>query len=276
MLTYLKLLGKNRKSNSSILCKRFLKGESMKRVLFGITLAVVLLQSGLLLADPPKANVTGPVEGYPGDFIDVDGSASTADKYLWWVDPPRYPDGRITYRVSSDGKVCQLASRPGIYKILLIVSNSEGPAFAWHTITIKGDPTNPTPNPDNPKPPPPAPPDPLPIGRFGLARMTRDLVAQNIPPDKRGPSAALSASYSVVASQIAAGTIKSLAAANVELQRRNQAAVGSDVTLWKTGVFTALSAKLGELAKAGTINTSSMDDLNAVFSEIGAGFAAGT
>ncbi len=110
------------------------------------TLLLFLALSSTCLAVPPKAVITGPVDGIPGDIIDLDFSESVADKLRFIVSPARFPDGRPTFRIprladgsmpkDGDVKGITLASRAGIYTIELIVSNSEGPDRTVFTVEI--------------------------------------------------------------------------------------------------------------------------------------------
>jgi hypothetical protein len=83
------------------------------------------------------------------------------------------------------------------------------------TVTLDGEinpcpprPPGPGPNP-SPNPPSPSPGPDFPPGRFGLAEKAFNWSAKvNLPPDQKAQSAqALAASFSTVASQIAAGTL---------------------------------------------------------------------
>ncbi len=142
------------------------------------TLLAFLLLASVALADPPKAVINGPTEAMPGDFIDLDASASVGDFFEWKVDPPQFKDGRKTYRFpkGADGtppepqksKECGIASRSGKYSVTLIVANEEGISVATWTVTVFETPAGtPAPQPQpNPTPAPvPAPPaNPSPSG----------------------------------------------------------------------------------------------------------------
>ena len=104
-------------------------------------ISVLLLSATVALADAPKAMINGPTEGYPGDFIDLDASESTAEFYEWKVEPAQFPDGRRTFRLDRGAApqksvVCAIASRPGTYKVTLVVSTSDGIATKDWTVTI--------------------------------------------------------------------------------------------------------------------------------------------
>lgn len=122
-----------------------------------------LVCSSIAFAAPPSAVITGPSDGVPGDIIDLSFEESVADHFLFIVEPARFSDGKPTFKMAKDGKGCTLASRPGKYRGMLIVSNDEGPAYSWHTVTIVdvSNPTKPTdPPPIDPTKPPPVTPQP--------------------------------------------------------------------------------------------------------------------
>lgn len=124
-------------------------------------LAAFLMCCSTAFAEPPKAVITGPVDGVPGDIIELSAEESTASHYLFAVIPDRHADGKPTYKVSKDQTTCQITSRPGTYRVLLVVSNDDGPAIAWHTVKIV-DVSNPTqPPPQNPPPTDPVKPPPV-------------------------------------------------------------------------------------------------------------------
>lgn len=117
-----------------------------------------LLCSSVALAVPPSAVITGPVDGVAGDIIELSFGESVADHFLSVVEPGRFADGKPTFKMASDSKSCYIASRPGKYRVLLIVSNDEGPAYTWHTVTIlQPDGTPPAQPPTEPGTPPTEP-----------------------------------------------------------------------------------------------------------------------
>lgn len=106
-----------------------------------VSALVVIFSVSAAFAESPKAVINGPVEGYPGDFIDLDASESTATFYEWKVEPAQFPDGRRTYRLDRGAAPqkstgCSIAARVGTYKVTLIVCNDEGIATKDWTVTI--------------------------------------------------------------------------------------------------------------------------------------------
>jgi len=203
-------------------------------------------------------------------------SASAADSTEWrWTNPP--PDANP--QVWPDGKMFVLSTgQAGEYVVAeasaSIVDSKIKQKLLLHLVKVL-PPPGPVPNPNpgpNPNPPTPGP-DPLPAGRYGLARVTRDLVQSSFAAGSRGPCDGFSANYSVVASQIAAGAIKGLAAANLALQKRNQETAGSALDAWKTAVFVPLGVRMTELVKAGQLDINKSEDLHDAFSEVSSGFA---
>lgn len=119
--------------------------------------------------DNPIASITGPDSGEPGDIIQLDSSDAKALFRLWIVDPPTFPDGKPTYRESRDSTSCQVASRPGVYKVILVVSNDQGIDAAWHMVTVSPSGSKPPAGPPDPVSPPP--------------KDIRDWVRENAPKD---------------------------------------------------------------------------------------------
>ena len=244
-----------------------------------IFLVTLLLPFGFALADPPRAIITGPTDGVPGDLIELDSSESVCDKRKWYIEPARFADGKVTHKIARDGESVLLASRPGTYRVELLVSNADGPDRLIYTVTITGTgPQPPTPPPQPPVPPPPPPippgPGPLPAGRFGLAEFVRSQVLANVPADKRPACVMFAGNFTVVASQVETGTLKTLAAANAKLQTLNQATAGANVEFWDVNVIRPLSKRMTELKNAGTLKITVMDDLRDAYKEIAQGFGA--
>lgn len=119
--------------------------------------------------DAPMASIAGPDEAEPGDIIQLDSSETKATFRLWIVDPPTFPDGKPTYKESRDAMSCHLASRPGVYKVLLVASNEQGIDSIWHVVTVAAPGSKPPASPQ--APPVPAPAD------------IRGWVRQNAPAD---------------------------------------------------------------------------------------------
>jgi hypothetical protein len=210
----------------------------------------------------------------PGTLVKLDASKSDAETFLWTL----ASDDQTLYDVANDGRTAYFScGTPGTYTFILSVAKSAGEGkppvlkTAKRSVVVKG--AAPGPGPVNPDPQP-QPVDPLPAGKFGLGRMVRDLTLKTMTVSERLDCAKFSANYSVVSSQIAAGTITTLAAANAELQKRNQATARGLLDKWKENVFTPLGGRMSELVKQGALSTTSMDDLRTAFTEISAGFAA--
>lgn len=170
------------------------------------TIFALLLLSSVALAEPPKAVISGPTEAMPGDFVDLDASASVGDFFHWRVEPPQFADGRKTFRfpkgpsgapAAQKSKECGIASRPGKYTITLTVSNKEGIADTTWTVTVFDGPPQtppaqpPTTPPAQPPATPPATPQPS-----GLSDWVFQQATALVTPEARAVSAAkLAESY---------------------------------------------------------------------------------
>ena len=180
---------------------------------FFILVLLFVLSPITVLADPPHAVINGPTEGMPGDFIDLDATGSTAVWYKWTVDPPQFTDGRKTYRLDRGvdprkSVGCSIASRPGTYKVTLIVSTDGDDGGIdtknWTVVIfanppgttppVQPPPTNPNqpppnqPPPTNPnQPPPPVDTDPIP----GMTAWVRDQATALVPAEGRQQTAKL-------------------------------------------------------------------------------------
>jgi len=244
-----------------------------------ILVLVVLLCCSVAMADAPKAVITGPTEGVPGDLIIVDFSESVADKMKVFIEPTRFPDGKPTYQMSKDGMSAYMATRAGsVFRVELLVSNEEGPDRAVLIITIANPNPTPAPGPGpapGPTPgPAPMPDKPLPPGRFDMAQWVKTLLLSNVTADKRKLCSSISGNFGNVAAQIAAGAVKSMADANKMLKDKNHSTVGDDADFWGQAVFLPLIAKQNSLASTGKLNPAALDDLVILFNEIRDGFAA--
>lgn len=221
-------------------------------------------------------NIDGPEEGIAGDLITINVS-SNAEVLVWKMVGP---GGK--WNASDAGKTINFSSRlAGTYSFIGAASKTQGEAkpplltMKEHIVKLTGG-VNPNPGPQpNPNPLPGPGPAPLPPGRYGLAEFTRIQILSNIPLDKRSTCAALGGNFATVASQIGAGTIKTMTEANTSLVTKNRATAGEvDKALWTNGVISPVATRLNELTKAGSIKV--LDDLKTAFEEIGAGFTAGS
>lgn len=207
-----------------------------------------------VMAAPPRAIMTGPTGGVPGDILVLDASESAADFYAWSV-TPQLPGGRPTILVLEEGRKCLVASVPGVYHVFLACSNCEGIDQAQWTLTIGNEPNPapvpPAPNPPTPTPPVPAP-DTVPDGVFRIAKLAFDLAQLVDSTNRVGQAHALADAADAVTASIAAGTLKKPQEILRAILAANNAALGSAMLAW-TPWGTAIGLKLQELYKAGRL-----------------------
>ena len=229
----------------------------MRFSIFAAAAAVCLcLPTYTTCAAPPRATVTGPSAGVPGDILVLDSSESIADHFSWVV-TPELPDGRPTILALEGGRKCLVCSVPGVYTVVLAASNAEGVDQAKWTITVGPQP-GPTP-PPGPDPPPgpqpgpdpqPTPPEPdLPDGVYKLTRFARDLANSVVSPNRAVEAAALAGGFEGVAAAIAGGTLKTPQQIRLALLAANNAAVGESLKYWLAW-GTAIGNRLGEMIES--------------------------
>jgi hypothetical protein len=214
----------------------------------------------------------------PGTLVKLDASKSDAETFLWTL----ASDDQTLYDVANDGRTAYFSSgAPGTYTFILSVAKSAGEGkppvlkTAKRSVVVKG--AAPGPGPVNPDPQPkPTPVDPLTPGKYGLARLTRDSVVGAIASTDRAVAAGFSVNYQNIASEIDSGKYGTVQAAQQELTRRNQNTAGTQLDKWKVPVFKPIGDKIAELAKAGTLSITNLQDMRNVFLEISQGFAAAT
>lgn len=164
-----------------------------------------LLLASFSFAAEPVAVVTGKKVAKTGDLIVLDSKDSTADtKRKWTVWPelkgtasqvnenlerwanalrehgatvvmPTESDDSLSIAIEGDNKLV-LASYPGVYRVMLAVSNADGLAVAKWTVTVSTDQPVPPDVPDDPPPdddPPPPPPPPGVANRYDLEQACR-------------------------------------------------------------------------------------------------------
>lgn len=116
----------------------------------------ILLVASTALAELPKAVITGPKEGPPGELVILDASQSSGLGYLWLL-----VNSEKSFLPVDSGIKCVFSTgTPGEYVFVLVISGTNtngGPAAATatHTLKISGD--KPKPKPDDPNPPIPVP-----------------------------------------------------------------------------------------------------------------------
>jgi hypothetical protein len=226
---------------------------------------------------PPRAIILGPTSGQPGDLIELDGSTSLrAKNHLWDVQPSAFSDGRETYRINEAGSRCELASRPGVYEVLLVVSNDGGISIARWRVTIGNpapapqppSPPGPGPSPDPPPgpgpqppappvPPQPTPPAPLPDGQFGgLPTQVYQWASAVQSVSRVREATALADVAKSIADRISNGQLKGPLEISKALSDANRTALGSAEVAWKP-VAVQIEARVEQLWRAGKLNSAS-------------------
>lgn len=235
----------------------------MRTVLAG----VLLCFSFVSLAESPKAVISGPTGGVPGDIILLDASNSVGDYFKWAVSR-ELPDGRQTLVVVSEsGKKAVLASLPGQHEVWLAVGNKDGIDLLKYVVTISG--SGPTPNPSpNPQPNPNPDVGPkFPDSRLGISQRVYD-VAKTVPRAS-GESQDLAKQFRGVVAQIAAKTITGSTAIIGAIRDANSSALNTEE---KRGRWTPFLDKNGPLTQ---ILKEQKPSTDAQFSEVFNEFAAG-
>ena len=128
-----------------------------------LLIAAVLSLAACANAAPPRAIITGPTTGPPGEFLTLDASTSEGDPkhYRWSINPELR--GRKQLLPTMTGERCTVASFPGRYVVTLAVANDDGiDSLTWQ-IEIPGNAPCPPPEPQPVAPQPIVPPGPTPI-----------------------------------------------------------------------------------------------------------------
>lgn len=128
-----------------------------------LLIAAVLSLAACANAAPPRAIITGPTTGTPGEFLTLDASTSEGDPkhYRWSINPELR--GRKQLLPTMTGEHCTVASFPGRYVVTLAVANDDGiDSLTWQ-IEIPGNAPCPPPEPQPVAPQPVVPVGPSPI-----------------------------------------------------------------------------------------------------------------
>ena len=128
-----------------------------------LMLAAVLSLAACANAAPPRAIITGPNTGTPGEFLTLDASTSEGDpKHFRWSINPELR-GRKQLLPSLTGERCTVATFPGRYVVTLAIANADGiDSLTWQ-IEIPGVMPCPPPEPQPITPQPVVPVGPTPI-----------------------------------------------------------------------------------------------------------------
>lgn len=240
-------------------------------------LCLLLCGAQAAQAAAPKAMIVGPRMAIPGDIVTLDASTSTDATHYSWTSWPRSNSKLV--QVYDGGKSCRVASYPGDWIFMLVVSNAEGHDFAFTSLKIDGSPSpgpqpgpqpgpspGPQPLPDPPYPGPlptptpvptpvPIPPKPLlPDGQFGVSK---DVLAWALAVDPNGRAAdatRLADKLEGIASEISAGALTSAVAIVTRLRSEITSTLGAKLPAWKTAFGDKLVARITSLYGASKLS----------------------
>lgn len=180
----------------------------------------------------PFASIAGPDIVTTGTLVEFDNTGSNADEFIWDVPGEnwrKWPDG---------SKVVGTFPEGGKYNVgmaaLAIVDKQIKTSTANHAVLVTDPNPPPTPVPPGPTPPTPVPPAPVPPGRFGLSQQVINFAVAVTQPDadKRALAAQLANNFDSIATQIAAGTIKSPSDIQIKTEQTNIATQGPSRAYW--------------------------------------------
>ncbi len=232
--------------------------------------AAVCLLSLFLTVDagvaPPRAIITGPTGGQPGDILLLDASESEADYFVWGVEPELAE--HTTIMPIEDGRKCIVATKPGSRTIFLSVSNAEGIDQIKWKVTV-GD--NPPPGPGPGPGPPPEPDPPGPDDVYGLQRLAHTEALKVVSPNRAAEASRLAGGFEGVAARISAGTLSKPQAILTALLRANNDALGASLPQWLNFGRT-IAQRLQVLYESGEMR--SLDDWAAALRAVSIGLQA--
>ena len=237
-------------------------------------LFALLVFSASAMADGPKAVISGPTGGVPGDIILLDASDSVGDFFVWKISP-ELPSGRQTLVVVADnGKKAIIASVPGRYEVWLAVGSKDGVDLLRYIVTISGG------NPDTVPQPNPRPVPQFPDSRLGVSQKVYDAV--KAVPNAQEEAQGLAKSFRGIVAQISAGTLSGKASIMGAIKAANDQVLNTPEKMarWapfvksdtQTGYVAVLPKILSGLAAEGKLSTN--DDFKAVFLEFAVAFEA--
>lgn len=254
----------------------------MKTVLpFIVALAAV--PAGIMVLSPAiekatakkaKAVIDAPTWVAAGPVL-LKGSKSIGSSWQWRSSGPSIP-------VGDNGEDLVVAScAPGVYSAELTVKSGGAKyseSVAVHTFQVGGSPPTPGPVPPQPQPgPTPVPPGPQPgpnpgptpgpspDNKFGLAKITFDLVSKINAPNKAAVCRTMSTGLKQIAAKIDAGGYKGPLDV-VQDSLKVFASLGADHATWDATIQDIRKA----ITKAVTM-TPSMADLSQALKEVAAG-----
>lgn len=195
-----------------------------------------------------EVKVTGPTDpvspGLPV-FLNTDG-VKKGDPYQLFIVPD---DGQFLVLFDTTDQPVGIYSQTkvGSYVAVLVAYDAESKQIAksMHTIRI-GGPAPPIP----PTPIPPVPPEPIPDGKLGFTKLAYTEATKLTDKSK---TLAIADNFEGTAAAIAAGTIKTVDAANTDMVTKNRAVLSDpERTVWLP-FFRAWSDAADAALRAGTL-----------------------
>lgn len=222
------------------------------------------LEEFLLDASPVcTLSVDGPMQAKPGQLVRLDALVNEGSAVLWHLvgaDPAEWDTANGGHTVFF------ATATPGRYTFLAVVA-CQGPSGVpqirsqEHTVNIDGPAPAPPPGP-SPRPTP-TPPN-FPTTKYGVTPIVYAGVC-TLPEAEKPKAAAVAENYAVVASQIAAGTIRDLETAIATVRRRNEGKLDPNREAHVKAWGNPLAQQIGTLKTAGKLATP--DDWRAVMEE---------
>ncbi len=202
-------------------------------------------------------DVKGPDTVPVGDMAEFTVGDSTATKFAWTVIP-----STKNFKIDSSQRKAWLSGASGSFTIVLVGMDGNNLAIDTQTTTVG---TGPIPIPPGPVPPGPTPPGPTPIpdGKLGFTKLGFEEGSKVTDPF-RSKAAAVADNFDGTAAAIAAGTIKTVEAANAEMVAKNRATIGDAGRAAWLPFFTSWQAAADAAIRAGTLKAS-VDDYAAVY-----------
>lgn len=230
----------------------------------------------LLLDVPPVCtlSVDGPQTAKPGQLVRLDALVDKEAAVLWHL----VGATADAWDTANGGTTVFFATPiPGRYTFLAVVACQGAGTVPEirsleHVVTITGPAPSPAPGPGplpgpgpGPAPAPTPPPAPVfPVTKYGVAPVVYAGVC-TLPEAEKPKAAAVAENYAVVASQIAAGTIRDFETAIATVRRRNEGKLDPNREAHVKAWGTPLAQQIGTLKTAGKLATP--DDWRAVMEE---------
>ena len=264
--------------NGALIFKRWLS-HSRSIVLHGAFIAMLLMLSGVAVAQDVSLIVSPQTPIELGEPIELDATAIVSESVQW-----RALDCKSAqFRLRENGHLLSFWPRQaGIYRFLFIWIDAEKKlSITELRVTVLADDSRPTPTPGpqpGPQPGPGPQPLPSPSPRFpdqvlGLSTIAFD--AGSKVPNAATDAAKLATAFRGVAAKVDAGALKGQSAIVAETRTANAAAISGDVTRilqWKDVTGKVLGAAMARLEADGKLKTDR--DISDAWKEFATGLEA--